>query len=455
MAQRSFRGALALLAAFAVSPAFADDTPFKAHEFSLANGMQVVVIPDPRAPVVTHQVWFRTGSADDPRDAGGIAHFFEHLMFRGTPKYPDGEFDRIVKMNGAVNNANTYYDRTVYYERLARDRLPMMMELEADRMANLVIDDKVVTSERQVILEERNSRTDNDPTSLFYEQMFAALYLASPYGIPVIGWRSEIEGLTTEEARAFYDAHYGPNNAILVVAGDVTVDEVKKLAEEYYGVLPARTLVPRVRPQEPPPRAARRIAMRDPRVGVPTFMRFYLAPSATSAKNGESYALQVMAYILGGAGDNSRLGLAIVKRDGVASSVGAFYDDGGIDDRMAGLYGVPAQGKTLADVEAALDAELARFQTEGPTDEELTRAKAVLVANAIYAKDSQEGMANYYGEGLTYGLTVADLDAWPDRIQAVTAEQVKAVANAYLTAERSVTGTLEPGEAAPAPGAQP
>ncbi|BCW90289.1 putative zinc protease [Alphaproteobacteria bacterium SO-S41] len=447
MVARKLLGGLALAAALALSPAMADDTPFKAHEFTLANGMQVVVIPDHRAPVVTHQVWFKTGSADDPRDVGGIAHFFEHLMFRGTPKHPDGEFDEIVKMNGGVNNANTYFDRTVYYERVAKDRLPMMMELDADRMANLIIDDKVVTSERQVILEERNSRTDNEPSALFWEQMSAALFQASTYGSPVIGWRREIEGLTTEEARTFYNANYGPNNAILVVAGDVTVDEVKKLAEQYYGVLPARTLIPRIRPLEPPPRAARRVAMKDPKVGVPNFMRLYLAPSYTSDKNDEAYALEVLAYILSGAGDSSRLGLAIVKRDGIATSVGAFYDGGGIDDRMFGLYGSPAAGKTLADVEGALDTELAKFLAEGPTADELSRAKTVLVANAIYARDDQESMANYYGEGLTYGQSIAELEAWPDKIQAVTAEQVKAVANAYLRPERSVSGTLEPGEA--------
>ncbi len=450
----SMRGrALALAAALLVAPAAAADEAFKAHEFSLANGMQVVVIPDRRAPVVTHQVWFRTGSADDPRDAGGIAHFFEHLMFRGTPKYPDQQFDAVITRNGGQNNANTYYDRTVYYERIAKDRLGLMMELDADRMANLIIDDNTVPSERKVILEERNQRTDNNPDSLFWEQMMAALYLAHPYGIPVIGWRSEIEGLTTEEARAFYDAHYGPNNAILVVAGDVTVDEVKALAEQHYGPLPARTLVPRVRPQEPPPLAARRVAMKDPRAAVPTFARLYLAPSYTSAKDGEAYALQVMAYVLGGAGDTSRLGLALVKGSKTANSISAWYDGDGLDDRMVGVYGQPADGKSAAELEAAVDAELAKFLAEGPSEEELARAKSVLVANAIYARDSQEGMANYYGEGLTYGLTIADLDAWPDRIQAVTAEQVKAVAAKYLTPERSVTGTLEPA-AAPA-GGQP
>ena len=432
----------------------ADDEAFKAHSFALSNGMQVVVIPDHRAPVVTHQVWFKTGSADDPRDAGGIAHFFEHLMFRGTPKVPDQEFDAILSRNGGDNNANTSYDRTVYYERIASDRLALAMELDSDRMENLIISDQTVPSERNVILEERNTRTDNNPDGLFWEQMSAALYLAHPYGIPIIGWRSEIEGLTLEEAQAFYKANYGPNNAILVVAGDVTVAQVKELAEKYYGPMQPRDLAKRVRPQEPPPKAARRVAMRDPQVGVPTFARLYLAPSYKSAKDGESYALELMSYILGGSGDNSRLGLALTKRDKIMSSVQTWYDGDGIDDRMVGVYGQPSEGETLKDVEAAIDTEIAKFIAEGPTEEEMTRAKTVLLANAIYAKDNAEGLANYYGEGLTFGLTIEDLDAWPDRMNAVTIDQVKAVAAKYLVMERSVTGTLEPegagGDAPPA-----
>lgn len=449
---------LVLAAAFAIplsGAALAADEAFKAHEFKLENGMQVVVIPDHRAPVVTHQIWFKTGSADDPRDAGGIAHFFEHLMFRGTPKVPDQEFDAIISRNGGNNNATTYYDRTVYYERIAADRLALVMELDADRMENLIISDQTVPSERNVILEERNTRTDNNPNGLFWEQMNAALYLAHPYGIPVIGWRSEIEGLTLEEAEAFYKANYGPNNAILVVAGDVTVAQVKELAEKYYGPLKARELAKRVRPQEPPPVAARRVAMKHPQVGVPTLARFYLAPSYTSAKDGEAYALAVMSYILGGTGDSSRIGLALTKRDKIVSSISTWYDGDGIDDRMVGVYAQPADGKTLAEVESAVDIEIAKFIAEGPTEEEMVRAKTVLRANAIYAKDNAEGMADYYGEGLAYGLSIADLDAWPERINAVTVEQVKAVAAKYLKAERSVTGTLEPeGQGGAAPPAE-
>lgn len=434
----------ALVTVFLAAPAAAEDEQFKPQEFSLANGMQVVVIPDHRAPVVTHMVWYKTGSADEPQNAGGIAHFFEHLMFRGTPKHPDGEFDALVSRNGGEHNANTSYDRTVYYQRVAKDRLDLVMGLEADRMQNLIIDDNTVPSERQVILEERNQRTDSNPESLFYEQIFAALYLANPYQNPIIGWRSEIENLTTEEARDFYDKHYGPNNAILVVAGDVTVDEVKTLAEKNYGPVKARQTVPRLRPVEPPPIAARRVEMKDKRVAVPTLTRVWLAPSYKSAKGTDAYALQVMSYILGGAGDSSRLGLALVKRDKISSSVSFFYDGDGIDDRYIGVYALAADGEQLTDVEKAIDAELQKFLTEGPTQDELNRAKAVLVANATYARDSQEGQANYFGEGLTFGLTLADLEAWPDRINAVTLDEVKNVAATYLKPARSVTGMLEP-----------
>ena len=451
---KSLKAALLLAAASLATPAHADEESFKAHTFALENGMQVVVIPDHRAPVVTHQVWFKTGSADDPRDAGGIAHFFEHLMFRGTPKVPDQQFDAILSRNGGDNNATTYYDRTVYFERIAADRLDLAMELNSDRMENLIISDQTVPSERNVILEERNTRTDNNPDGLFWEQMFAALYTAHPYGIPVIGWRSEIEGLTLEEAQAFYKANYGPNNAILVVAGDVTVAKVKELANKYYAPMKPRELAARVRPKEPEPIAARRVEMKHPQVAVPTFARLYLAPSYTSAKDGEAYALALMSYILGGKGDTSRLGLALVKRDKIVSSIQTWYDGDGIDDRMVGVYAQPSPGESLEEVEKAIDAEIAKFIAEGPTEAEMARAKTVMLANEIYAKDNVEGLANYYGEGLTYGLTVEDLDAWPQRINAVTIDQVKAVAAKYLQIKRSVTGTLEPegagGDAAPA-----
>lgn len=443
---------LALAAALTV-PAAAADEPFKPQEFTLGNGMQVVVIPDPRAAVVTHMVWYRTGGADDPRTAGGIAHFFEHLMFRGTPKHPDGEFDEIVSRNGGEHNATTGYDRTVYYQRVAKDRLDLFMGLEADRMQNLIIDEKTVVSERDVILEERNSRVDSDPSSLFFEQLNAALYLAHPYGNPNIGWRTEIANLTLQEALDFYKAHYGPNNAILVVAGDVTVDEVKKLAEKNYAPIKPRETVERLRPEEPAPLAARRVDMKDARVKVPTFVRSYLTPSYTSQKDGEAYALAVMSYVLGGTGDTSVLGLALVKRERLCSSISTWYDGDGLQDRSVGVYALPADGETLAEVEKAVDIEIAKFLAEGPTPEQLQRAKTVMAANFIYAQDDQETMANYYGEGLALGQTLADLEAWPDRIAMVTAEQVKAVANKYLKPERSVTGTLSPADAAPPPAA--
>lgn len=446
--------ALALASFLLAAPALADDEQFKPQEFALSNGMQVVVIPDHRAPVVIHMVWIKAGSADEPTNAGGIAHFFEHLMFRGTPKHPDGDFNAIVARNGAEFNANTSYDRTVYFENVATDRLPLMMELEADRLVNLNIDDKTVPSERKVILEERNQRTDNEPESLFWEQMSAALFLAHPYHNPIIGWRTEIEDLSIDELKSFYQAHYTPSDAILVVAGDVTVAQVKELAEKYYGVLPKHAIPERIRQKEPPPRSARRLAMKDHRVAVPVFARYYLAPSYHSSKDGDSYALEVMSYILSGAGDNSRLGAALVKRDKLCSSVSTWYDGDGIDDRMVGVYALPSDGETLVDVEKGVDAELAKFIAEGPTEEELARAKTVLVANFIYAKDSQEGLANYYGEGLAFGLTLTELDAWPDRIGAVTAEQIKAAAAKYLVPDRSVTGTLEP-DGAPDPNATP
>ncbi len=433
-----------LAAAFAFgAPASAEDAPFKPQEFSLENGLQVVVIPDRRAPVVTQMVWYRIGSADEPRGKTGIAHFLEHLMFRGTPAMPDGEFSRTVAKNGGQDNAFTSYDYTAYHQRVAADRLGLVMEMEADRMANLGITDEVTTPERGVILEERDSRTDNNPEALFFERLYTAFYAAHPYRNPVIGWETDMAGLTTEDAMDFYRRYYAPNNAILVVAGDVTVERVRELAEATYGRLPRRETVARLRTPEPPPLGPRRFSMVDGRVGNPVLTRLYLAPGYAQAQGNEAYALELAAQILGG-GDTSRFSRVLVKERKLASSASAWYEGDGVDARAIGVYAIPMPGVPVADLEAAVDAEIARFVAEGPTEDELARAKSVMTANAIYARDSQEGLANYYGAGLAIGRSLADLEAWPDRIAATTADEVKSAAAAYLRIERSATGVLEP-----------
>ncbi len=425
---------------------------FNPETFTLANGMQVVVVPNPRAPVVVHTVWYRTGSADDPVGKSGLAHFLEHLMFKGTTNTPAGEFSKIVARNGGNENAFTSYDHTGYYQKVARDRLELVMRLEADRMVNLEIDDAVVLPERDVVLEERRSRTDNEPGSLLGEHVRRAQYLAHPYGNPVIGWEHEIRALTTEDALAFYRRHYAPNNAILVVAGDITAAELRPLAETTYGTIPRRDIAPRARPQEPPHRASRRVVMRDARVRQAEWNRSYLAPSESAGASEHAYPLQVLAEIVGG-GTTSRLYRSLVVERKVAVSAGAWYSDQSLDLSRFGFYASPSPGVDVATVEAALDDEIARLLAVGVTAEEVERIKRRMVAETTYARDSLYRAARSFGGALTSGLTVEDVEAWPDRIAVVTADQVDAAARAVLRPETSVTGILLPANPDPEPDA--
>ena len=416
---------------------------FHAETFKLANGLEVVVLPDHRVPVVTHMVWYRIGAADDPRGKSGIAHFLEHLMFKGTAHISPGEFSKIVARNGGQDNAFTTRDYTAYFERVAKDRLALVMEMEADRMQGLVLNDAIVLPERDVIIEERSQRIDNDPSSLMNEQMNAALFLSHPYGIPVIGWRHEMAGLTREDAIAAYRAHYAPNNAILIVAGDVTGEEVRALAEKFYGRLKPAKVPPRLRPAEPPPIAARRLVLEDARAQQPSVSRDYLAPSYPIAEGNEAYALDVAAEILGGGG-TSRLYRILVEEQKLAAGADAGYDGDAIDASSFSVGAVPREGVSLDVLEAGMDKIIADFVANGPTADELARAKSVMRAAAIYARDNQSTMARIYGVALATNQTIEGVETWPDRIGAVTAEEVKAAAAKYLVMSRSVTGRLVP-----------
>jgi zinc protease len=426
-----------------------------AETFTLENGMQVVVIPDHRAPVVTHMVWYRAGSADEPQGKAGIAHFLEHLMFKGTNKYPPGAFNRIIRQNGGEDNAFTSKDYTAFFQRIAKDRLGLVMDLEADRMQNLVLKDENVLSELQVVEEERRERTDNDPASLLGEQIDAMLYLAHPYHKPVIGWMAEIKRLTRPDAIAFYKAHYTPANAILIVAGDVTRDEVKRLAEEHYGKL-ANTfeVTARVRTEEPEPIAPRRVTLTDARAASPIIQRSYLTVSYATAQKGEAEALDVLAELLGG-GATSRLYRKLVVEKRLASSVGAWYSSDGLDSGNFGIYGSPNPGGKVEPVEAEIDAVLDDIKANGITADELARTKATLIADTVYARDNQGNLARAFGSALTTGVTVADVLEWPDRIKAVKLEDVKAAAAKTLDIRRSVTGILLPAPGAAAGGGEP
>ena len=419
------------------------DEAWAPQTFELDNGMEVVVIPDHRVPVVTHMVWYRVGSADEPRGVSGIAHFLEHLMFKGTDTIPPGEMSKIVARNGGRDNAFTSYDYTAYFQRVAVDRLPLVMEMEADRMTNLKLVDEVVLPERSVILEERRQRTDNEPLSLLSERVNAALYVHHPYGVPIIGWKHEIEKLDREDAISFYKKHYAPNNAILVVAGDITAEELRPLAEKYYGVIPPGKIDDRVRVSDPPVITSQRVVLKDARAKQARVTQQLIVPSYLTAEDGEAEALEVLAQILGG-GSTSRMYQEVVVDKKLGASAGTWYQGGAVDNGKFGVFAVPRAGVDINDVEAALIDSVDKLISEGVTNEELERAKNSLVAEAVYARDSQQSMAYSLGTTVTTGSTVEDFLAWPDRISAVTADQVNAVAQKYLVQDRTVTGILLP-----------
>jgi zinc protease len=411
--------------------------------FTLPNGMQVVVIPDHRTPVVTQMIWYKVGSADEAPGKSGLAHFLEHLMFKGTAAHPAGEFSQTVLRIGGNENAFTSTDYTGYFQRVPREQLPKMMEFEADRMTGLVLKDENVLPERDVVLEEFNMRVANNPDARLSEQIMAALYLNHPYGRPVIGWRQEIEKLSREDALAFYKRFYAPNNATLVIAGDVDVGEIRPLAERTFGQVPPQPAIPaqRMRPQEPLPAAPRTVTLSDPRVEQPGVRRYYLVPSATTAASGESPALDVLAQLMGG-GSNSYLYRALVIDRPLAISADASYQGTALDDTQFNISVSPKPGVEFAEVEQAIDGVIADVALNAVRAEDLERVKTQLIAAAIYAQDNQASLARWYGAALTTGLSVDDVRGWPDRIRAVTAEQVRAAAQKWLDKKRSVTGYL-------------
>ncbi|MBS0126317.1 M16 family metallopeptidase [Thetidibacter halocola] len=428
--------ALTLLAAL---PARAQD---QVTTFTLDNGMEAVVIEDHRAPVVVHMVWYRAGSADEPQGASGVAHFLEHLLFKGTDTLAPGEFSATVAANGGTDNAFTSYDYTGYFQRVASDRLGLMMTMEADRMVNLRLGEGDILTERDVIIEERNTRVENDPGSIFREQRQAAQYLHHPYGTPIIGWRHEMETLDLDDALAFYKQFYAPNNAILIVAGDVTPDEVRALAEEHYGTLPPNpALGPRERVSEPVQLAERRLVMKDARVAQPYVIRSYLAPERDPGAQEKAAALTLLAEILGG-GQTSVLTRKLQFETQQAVYTSAWYDGTNYDDTTFGLVIVPTEGVTLQQAEDALDAAVAEFLEEGIDAQQLERIKFQIKAQQIYARDDADRLARRYGEALTSGLTVADVQAWPGILQAVTEDDILEAARSVFDRNRSVTGWL-------------
>jgi len=404
-----------------------------AHMFTLANGLQVVVLPNHRAPVVTQMVWYKAGSADEPQGRTGIAHFLEHLMFKGTAKYPGGEFSRLVSRIGGEENAFTSYDYTAYYQSVAPEYLEEIMRRESDRMENLILTDEVIGPERQVIIEERRMRTDNNPAAMLGEEARATLYLNSPYRNPVIGWKQEMEALNREDAIAFYNRFYTPNNALLIIAGDVTPEKARELAIATYGTVKQRAQTPpRIRPQEPVSRTMRAVTMHDARVTEATYQQYWVVPSYHNAQPGEAEALDLLGEILGG-GNRSRLYQHLVVEKGIAASVGSGYQGTAVDDGMFYVYGLPRGNAGLEELRAAVDAEIANIIKNGVTETELEQARKRFVKNMVFSLDSPTGLAQIYGAALATGQTAEDVDKWPDRLKAVKAADIKAVAKRYLT----------------------
>ncbi len=411
--------------------------------FTLANGLQVVVIPDHRTPVVTQMIWYKVGSADETSGKSGLAHFLEHLMFKGTARHPAGEFSETVLRIGGNENAFTSVDYTGYYQRVPREQLARMMEFEADRMTGLILKDENVLPERDVVLEEYNMRVANNPEARLTEQIMAALYLNHPYGRPVIGWHQEIEKLNREDALAFYRRFYAPNDAILLIAGDVEADEVRPMVERNFGEIAPQPAIParRLRPQEPEPVAARSVTLSDPRVEQPSVKRYYLVPSAATAAAGESPALDVLAQLIGG-GSNSYLYRALVVDRPLAVSASAGYLGTSLDASQFMISASPKQGIEFSQIEQVIDGVISDVALNPVRAEDLERVKTQLIAEAIYAQDNQATLARWYGGALTTGLSIQDIRNWPDRIRAVTAEQVRAAAQKWLDKKRSVTGYL-------------
>lgn len=415
----------------------------KIADFTLKNGLEVIVIPNHRVPAVSHMLWYRIGASDDPSGKSGLAHFHEHLMYKGTQHYKSGEYSEIIARHGGQQNAFTGHDATSYYIDISKDQLPLAMQLEADRMRPLTVSDEEAVKEKQVIIEERRLRIENNPTALLSEQMDAALFRNHPYHWPVIGWMEEMEGLSKADVLKFHQTYYHPNNAILIVSGDVTASEMKALAEKYYGPLPSAPLPKRHWNDEPPHIAAVTLALTHQNVREPGWYRDYAAPSLAYGNKAQALPLFVLAQVLGG-GKTGRLYRALVEEQKLASSVDASYDGFNLGPAEFSLSVTPLPGVAMEKIASAVEAEIARLEKDGMSDAELARAKTQLKAESIYARDGLSSMARVMGWIRIAGLNSDYFEQWPQRIDRITAEQVLAAAKDSLQPERSVTGLLLP-----------
>jgi len=413
------------------------------HEYHLDNGMKLLVKENHRAPVVVSQIWYKVGSSYEHTGLTGISHVLEHMMFKGTDKHPAGEFSRIIAENGGSENAFTGRDYTSYFQQLEKSRLPIAFELEADRMRNLQLPEDEFQKERKVVMEERRMRTEDKPSALTYEQFMAAAFEVNPYHNPVIGWMGDIQHLTVSDLKTWYHTWYSPNNATLVVAGDVDPDKVYTLAHKYFGDIEPSKL-PAIKPRkEPQQHGERRIVVRRP-AELPVLLMGYKTPSLrTVDEPWKAYALEVLANILDG-GDSARISRELIRGKEIAASAGAGYDLLARHDTLLTLQGTPSQQHSVDELETALRGQVNKLRTELVSPDELARIKAQVTASKVYELDSVFYQAMQLGMLETVGLDWRDADNYVDRINAVTPEQVRQVAREYLQPERLTIATLDP-----------
>ncbi|TCV84735.1 M16 family metallopeptidase [Sulfurirhabdus autotrophica] len=413
------------------------------YEHTLKNGLKVIVKEDHRAPVVVSQVWYRAGSIDEFNGTTGVAHVLEHMMFKGTPSVPTGEFSKLIAAAGGRDNAFTSRDHTAYFQQLQKSKLELSFKLEADRMQNLQLTDKEFGKEIKVVMEERRWRTDDKPQALVYEDLNATAYQAHPYRRPIIGWMNDLENMTGQDARDWYHRWYAPNNAVLVVVGDVQPQAVFKLAEKYFGTAKARPLPVRKPQLEPEQLGIRRVNVKAP-AKLPYIMMGYHAPVLHNPeKDWEPYALEMLAGVLDG-NESARLNKSLVRDARIASSVGAGYDSVARGPGMFALDGTPSEGKKIEDLELALREQIEKIKKEGVTEDELQRVKAQVIAGQVYQRDSMFYQAMLIGEYEIAGVSYKSLDTRLAKLKAVTPAQVQEVARMYLVDDSLTVATLDP-----------
>lgn len=431
-----------LFVAVSPAPVFAG-TAAGIHETTLANGLRVIVKEDRRAPTVVHMVWYRAGSIDEKDGSSGVAHDLEHLMFKGTKRLPAGEFNKRVAEAGGRDNAFTSYDYTAYFQIVPKTALPQMMQLEADRMRNLAFTEKEFASELKVVMEERRWRTEDKPQSLVHENLRAVAFTAHPYRRPVIGWMDDLEHLTWQDARDWYTAWYAPNNAYVVVVGDVDHREVFRLAQKHYGHYKPHVLPQRKPQHEPEQTGIRRLTVKAP-AKLPYLAMLWKAPKLSDPrKDRDPYALEVLAAVLDGH-EAARLAKNLVRGTRIAQSAGASYDGTLRGEASFMMDGQPAEGKSVAELEAALRGEIRRIQDDGITADELQRVKTQLVAAQTYKRDSLMAQAMEIGSTEGAGLSWRDIDLLVEKIRDVSAAEVQAVAKKYFMDDHLTVAVLDP-----------